>query len=483
MRALACALLLAGCGSPGDVTIGSKKFTESVLLGDLVELSLRQAGVPARHRRELGGTRVVYEALVRGDINLYAEYTGTIRTELVPEAAASDEAAGAALAARGVLMSRSLGFNDTYALGMNEARARALGIRTISNLAAHPELKVGLSDEFMRRQDGWPAVREQYALPQRDVRGMEHELAYRGLRAGAIDVIDLYSTDAEVKSEGLRLLVDNRHLFPIYDAVILYRREVAERDARVAAVIASLAGRIDADAMATMNARAKLEHVPESRVAAEFLNVGAIERETLAARIGRRTLEHLALAGGSLLFSILVAVPLGILAARRRRIGQLVLAFVGVVQTIPSLALLVVMIPLLGIGAPPALAALFLYGLLPIVRNTYIGLRDISPSLLESADALGLAPSARLRLVELPLASRSILGGIKTAAVINVGTATLGALVGAGGYGQPILSGIRLASTPLILQGAIPAALLALVVEGLFSLVERYAVPRGLRER
>jgi osmoprotectant transport system permease protein len=340
-----------------------------------------------------------------------------------------------------------------------------------------------LSDEFMRRQDGWPAVRERYALSQRDVRGMEHELAYRGLRSGAIDVTDLYSTDAEVKSEGLRLLVDDRHLFPAYDAVILYRRDAAKRDARLLMAIATLEGHISADEMATMNARAKLAQVPEARVAADFLNVGARDGETLAGRLLHRTLEHLALAGGSLVFSILLAVPLGIVAARRPRIGQLILAVVGVVQTIPSLALLVVMIPLLGIGAPPALAALFLYGLLPIVRNTYIGLRDIPPSLLESADALGLDGSARLRLIELPLASRAILGGIKTAAVINVGTATLGALVGAGGYGQPILTGIRLASTPLILEGAIPAALLALVVEALFGLVERYAVPRGLRER
>jgi osmoprotectant transport system permease protein len=475
-------VFLAGCASHGEVRVGSKKFTESVLLGELAELTLQHSGVIARHRRELGGTRVVYEALVRGDIDLYAEYTGTIRTELVPNAT-SDEDARIALGQQGIVMSRSLGFDDTYALGMNEARANALGIRTISDLAAHPELKIGLSDEFMRRKDGWPALRERYALSQRDVRGMDHELAYRGLRVGAIDVTDLYSTDAEVKGEGLRVLIDDRQLFPVYDAVFLYRRDVAERDPRFVTAIASLEGRITADEMATMNARAKLTHVPESRVAADFLNVGAKDGEALATRIIHRTVEHLALAGGSLLFSILVAVPLGIVASRRPRVGQLILAIVGVVQTIPSLALLVVMIPLLGIGAPPALAALFFYGLLPIVRNTYIGLHDISPSLLESADALGLGGWARLRLVELPLASRAILGGIKTAAVINVGTATLGALVGAGGYGQPILTGIRLASTPLILEGAIPAALLALGVEALFGLVERYAVPRGLRRR
>jgi osmoprotectant transport system permease protein len=166
---------------------------------------------------------------------------------------------------------------------------------------------------------------------------------------------------------------------------------------------------------------------------------------------------------------------------KRRRIGQAVLGIAGVLQTIPSLALLVFMIPLLGIGAAPAIVALFLYSLLPIIRNTAAGLAGIPPSIVESAEALGLPAGARLRVVELPMASRSILAGIKTSAVLNVGTATLGALIGAGGYGQPILTGIRLDHVGLILEGAVPAALLALAVQGLFEGLERWVVPEGLR--
>jgi osmoprotectant transport system permease protein len=158
-----------------------------------------------------------------------------------------------------------------------------------------------------------------------------------------------------------------------------------------------------------------------------------------------------------------------------------ILAIVGIVQTIPSLALLVFLIPFLGIGGLPAMVALFLYSLLPIVRNTYAGLHDIPIQIRESAEALGLRAAARLRLVELPMAARAILAGIKTSAVINVGTATLGALIGAGGYGQPILTGIRLDDLGLILEGAVPAAVLALLVQGLFELAERWLVPRGLR--
>jgi osmoprotectant transport system permease protein len=197
----------------------------------------------------------------------------------------------------------------------------------------------------------------------------------------------------------------------------------------------------------------------------------------------RRAIEHLQLVGLSLLAAIAVAVPLGVLAARSPPVGQIVLGAVGVVQTIPSLALLVFMIPLLGIGALPAMVALFLYSLLPIVRNTHAGLTNIAPALRESAEALGLPPGAILRRIDLPLASPLILAGIKSAAVINVGTATLGALIGAGGFGQPIFTGIRLDDVGLILQGAVPASLLALLVQGLFDIIERRIVPRGLRLR
>jgi osmoprotectant transport system permease protein len=158
-----------------------------------------------------------------------------------------------------------------------------------------------------------------------------------------------------------------------------------------------------------------------------------------------------------------------------------VLAAVGVLQTLPSLALLVLMIPLLGIGARPAIAALFLYGLLPVVRNTYAGLTGIAGELQEAAEALGVSPLTRLWRIELPLASPSILAGIQTSAVICVGTATLGALVGAGGFGQPILTGIRLDNVGLLLEGAVPAALLALLVQALFEWSGRLLIPRGLR--
>jgi osmoprotectant transport system permease protein len=237
-----------------------------------------------------------------------------------------------------------------------------------------------------------------------------------------------------------------------------------------------------------MNRRAKLDKVPEAQVAADFLaqtlNRTAVAHvEGRTQRIATRTVEHLTLVLISLLAAIIVALPLGILSAYQPTAGAVILGTTGVIQTIPSLALLVFMIPWLGFGTVPAIVALFLYSLLPIIRNTATGLQDIPTPLRESAEALGLEKSARLFRIELPLASRSILSGIKTSAVINVGTATLGALIGAGGYGQPILTGIRLDNIGLILEGAVPAAVLALLAQGFFETLERIIVPKGLRLR
>jgi osmoprotectant transport system permease protein len=342
----------------------------------------------------------------------------------------------------------------------------------------------------MSRRDGWPALAARYQLPQTNVQGLDHDLAYRALTSGAIDATDLYTTDAEIRRYGLLALEDDLQFFKRYDAVLLYRLDIGSRvgPAAVPALL-SLQGRIDAGEMAALNARAKLDRVPEATVATDFLRdtlglTTVTPRDSSAVHmILARTGEHLLLVGTSLLAAILLAIPLGIFAAKRPRIGQGVLALVGVVQTLPTLALLVFMIPLFGIGSLPAVVALFLYSLLPIVRNTHAGLTGIAHALTESAQALGLPPRARLRLIELPLASPLILAGIKSAAVINVGTATLGALIGAGGLGQPIFTGIRLDSLGLILQGAIPASLLALAMQGLFEIIERFVVPRGLRSR
>jgi len=472
---------------PVSITVGSKGFTESVILGEMLSHLTRQTGIESRHQRQLGGTSVLWNALLSGEIDAYPEYTGTLLQEImVKENLQTEVELKQALTARGLRMTSPLGFNNTYAIGMKAELAERFKLHTISDLKKHPELVLGFGNEFMDRADGWPGLQQGYQLPQQNVRGLDHDLAYRGIESGTLHVTDLYTTDAEIAYYKLRALEDDLNYFPVYNAVILYRADVEQRAPEVAAMFKRLAGRIDAPTMSRMNAQVKLNGEAESAVAAGFLKQALnldvdYQIQTAWQRFWQHTGEHLVLVGISLSAAILFAVPLGILAARRERLGPIVLGVVAIIQTIPSLALFVFMIPLLGIGGPPAIMALFLYSLLPIVRNTYAGLKDIPPAIIESAQALGLPSRARLRIVELPLATRAILAGIKTSAVINVGTAALSALIGAGGYGQPILTGIRLDDTGLILQGAIPAAALALLVQGLFELIERRLLPKGLR--
>jgi osmoprotectant transport system permease protein len=481
--ALAC---LAGCGGGAPaVTVASKSFTESVVLGEMLAALIRGAGLPVEHRRQLGGTEVVFRALETGAVDVYPEYTGTLTKEILRDEVARRPLAEV-LAARGIRQTRPLGFDNSYALAMTETRAAALGVRRISDLAAHPDLRIALSNEVLNRADGWPGLRARYGL-RHEARGLDHDLAYRALGSGGADVTDVYTTDPEIHAYKLRVLEDDRRFFTTYEALILYRADLAARAPAAVAAIERLEGKLDNATMIGLNERAKLAHVPESEVAIDFVaaTVGgtaiAAPREHALASIGRRAAEHTALVLVSLLAAIALAVPLGVVAARRPRLGRFLVGAAGLLQTIPSLALLVLLIPLLGIGSPPAIAALFLYGLLPIVRNTHAGLVGIPGPLQDAARALGLPAGARLRLIEMPMAMPYVVAGIKTSAVIAVGTATVGALVGAGGFGQPILSGIRLDDFGLILQGALPAAAMAIGLEALLGAVEHRMVPRGLR--
>ncbi len=470
----------------GPIRVGSKADTETTILAEVVAQRIRESGWPVELKLRLGGTRFVWDALRADSLDVYVEYTGTLSEQIFfGQGIRGEKALREELHRLGLGMSRPLGFANNYALGMRKERAEELGIRSISDLRAHPELRLGFSSEFLKRADGWPALRDQYALPQTDVRGMDHRLAYEALVAGSIDVTELYTTDAEIRRFNLIALQDDRHFFPLYEAVIVYRLALEREAPAAVSAFQGLEGQIAEADVIEMNTRAQ-DRVPTPVIASEFLArrfgaSSAVELESDVHRLWRLTLEHLTLVGISLAAAILVGLPLGIVASARPRLGQMILGIAGIIQTIPSLALLVFMIPLLKTGTAPAIVALFLYSLLPIISGAVVGLRSIPLSLHESAEGLGLSPWARLWLIELPLASPSILAGIRTSAVINVGTATLGALIGAGGYGQPIQTGLQLNDLAEILFGAIPAAVLALLVQGLFALIERVLVPRGLR--
>lgn len=473
---------LASAADGGTLRIGSKRFTESYILAEVVA----QTAAPhakVEHRQGLGNTAIVLAALKNGSIDLYPEYVGTIDQEILKHEKPSSLAqVRRELAAMGFGIAVPLGFNNTYALAV---RGDA-GLATLSELARHPEMRFGLSHEFIGRTDGWPGLARLYGLPQQP-RGLDHGIAYEALAGRQVDVIDIYSTDAKIARYGLSVLRDDRAYFPRYDAVLLYRLDTAQRFPEAWRAIGRLEGKITERDMIAMNAAAELDGQPFANVARDWL---AKQRGTAVAPVekaprslsgvlfgpdlGRLTGQHVMLVALSVLLACVAGIPLGVLAAFRPRLRQPVLAVTGMLQTVPSLALLAMLIPLLGtIGIVPALVALFVYALLPIVRNTCTGILGIPPGLRQAALALGLTRRQRLWHVDLPLALPVILAGVKTAAVMSVGTATIAAFIGAGGYGERITTGLALNDNTMLLAGALPAAALALLTQGVFELLER----------
>ena len=475
-RGLAFLVFAAIClsASAAGPVVGSKRFTESYILGEIVAQTAGGA-----HRPGLGNTGILYEALKNGAIDVYPEYTGTIAREILKTEDRLDLAGlNGQLRALGLAASIPLGFSNSYALGMRGPDAA----KRISDLKERGKLRFGLSHEFLGRRDGWPGLKAAYGLPQAP-RGLDHGLAYEALVAGEVDVIDLYTTDAKIERFGIAVLEDDKGYFPPYEAVLLHRADAPQRFPRAFDALKKLEGGIDAAAMRKLNARAEIDKQTFEAAAKEFLGGagGAGERTLWSAIFAPDFLrllgEHLGLVLGSLAGAVALGVPMGIAAAKLRGFAQPVLILTGLVQTIPSLALLAFLIPLTGtIGVWPALLALFLYALLPITRNTHAGLVEVRPGLRQAGTALGFTPGQVLRKIELPLALPTILAGVKTSAVINVGTATIAAFIGAGGFGERISQGLALNDHATLLAGALPAAALALVVHALFEGLERLLV-------
>jgi len=478
---LCLASTAAQAADSGTLKVGSKRFTESYILGDIIAGTASRA-VHTEHRQGLGNTAIVLAALQAGSIDVYAEYTGTIASEVLkhekPVALAQMRSE---LAQMGLGVAVPLGFNNTYALAM---RGDEKTVDSLAGLAAHPELKLGLSHEFIGRVDGWPGLAARYGLAQRP-RGLDHGIAYEALAQRQVDVIDIYSTDAKIRQYGLRVLADTQQYFPRYDAMLLYRLDMPRRFPAAWQALQALEGRLSEQDMIAMNAAVEVDGKSFASVAQQWLAKGAGKLQAAAsARSGwwdkllgddlwRLTRQHLTLVLLSVALACLVGIPLGVLAAFIAPLRQTVLALVGVLQTVPSLALLAILIPLLGmIGTVPALVALFIYALLPIVSNTCTGILQVPPGLRMAALALGMTRSQRLRHVDLPLALPVMLAGVRTAAVMSVGTATIAAFIGAGGYGERITIGLALNDNQMLLAGAIPAAMLALLTQGLFALLE-----------
>jgi osmoprotectant transport system permease protein len=511
-------LAIAGAAAHGQparsssrsVVVASKPFGESYLLAEMFAQLLEARSIGVSRRPGLGATEVAFGALRTNAIDVYPEYTGTGLLVILGETPEPDPHAVFAKVQRafderfGVRWLPPLGFENTYAIAVRRETADRLGLRTLSDLArVAPRLTAGLTPDFIGRPDGLPGLRRVYGMRFGDVRPLAQALKYRALASGGVDVVDGYSTDGLIDRYALVVLEDDRHFFPPYEAAALVGARLRRENPAAIAALSELSGRLDVGTMRRLNARVEVRGEPLADVAAAALrDLGLVGRD--GAGGGRRaeggertpltrylwerravllaaTGRHVLLTSVSLLAAVLIAVPLGLWLEHRRRLAEPVIRSVGVLQTIPSIALLAFMLPLLGVGVRPALVALWLYALYPIVRSTYTGVRDADPAAVYAARALGMTPRQVLRYVRTPLAAPSILAGIRTAAVITVGTATLAAFIGAGGLGEPIATGLALADTRLILSGALPAAALALLVDAGLGLVERVLTPAPLR--
>ena len=481
----ACLLLMASIGLLAQTTqslhIGSKRFTESYVLAQVLSQTATPHA-PVEVRAGLGNTAIVYAALRAGSIDLYPEYLGTIDREILGnDKPSSLEHMRQQLKPLGLGVEIPFGFNDGYALAVRADTAARLKLATLSDLAAHPELRLGLSNEFIGRADGWLGLARRYGLTQKPT-GLDHGLAYTAIAAGQVDVIDIYTTDAKIDQLGLKVLADPQAYFPRYDAVVLYRLDVPQRFPAAWAALRRLEGSIDEHTMIAMNARAELQGTSFDVIARDHLAGAAAQASGQAVRgfweklfgpdLLRLTRQHLALVFGSVTCAVLIGVPLAVLVAPYAGPRAFVLGASGLLQTVPSIALLATLISLTNqIGAVPALVALTLYSLLPIMRNCCTGLAEVPEGLKLAGTALGFTTLQRLRIVELPLALPTLVAGIRTATSIAVGTATIAAFIGAGGYGERIVTGLALNDRQLLLAGALPSAALALGFEGLFGLL------------
>lgn len=481
---LSLILLIAVCCGTAQaqqtINVGSKVFNESYVLAEVISQLLENSGFEVE--RTFGmATMVNYEALRTGEIDIYVEYSGTVAQVILDYSSEPViEVLNERLQERGIELLDSFGFNNTYAIAMKREFANELGISTISELAEVPDIKLGFSVEFLNRSDGWPGLIASYGFSQQAI-GMDHGLAYQAIDEGTIDVTDAYSTDGDIEFYDLLILQDDLNFFPQYIAAPMIRSEfpVEARN-----VVASLAGRIDDARMRELNSRVMIDGKSFAEAATEFLaEEGLVStaanisvNSTMWDDLRRNTLVHLQLTLIALSLGCAVGLPLGIAVYRSRRLSRSVLYIAGLMQTVPSIALLALFIPLFGIGRTPAIIALFLYSLLPILRSTITALLTIDPVLKRVAEALGMTRMQQLTQVLVPLALPNVLTGIKTAAIISIGTATLAAFIGAGGLGEPIVTGLALNDTNLILQGAIPAACLAILAELLFELLERLLV-------
>ncbi len=524
---LSMLLVAARASHSADLVVGSKNFEESRLLAEIfAQLIEARTDLVVERKLGLAGTQFAFDALRTGAIDLYPEYTGTGWVTILgnsPDVRADQlrtSLRAQFLRQFDLHWLGPLGFENAYELALPRALASELGVRTISDLAiVAGDLRAGVGYEFIDRQDGLPGLRVAYGLDFKSVQAMLQAPKYQAVASRRIDVLDVYTTDGRLLTHDLVVLEDDKNFFPPYEAMPLARGQAVREHPQAFAALGLLAGALSSERMRALNLELQENKREEAEVAREALvalglvarrpgdglalsvqnqrtpnavdDVSALRAPKLRSPwwryafeqrhyVARLTGQHIVLCAIALALGILVALPLALWLQRSRAsIAEGLIRVVGATQTIPSLALLGLLIPLLGIGTLPALVALWIYSIFPILRGAYSGLRDADPEAVRAGQALGMTPSQVLRSISLPLSMPAIMAGVRTAAVITVGTATVAAFIGAGGLGEPIISGVQLVDGRRVLLGAIPAAVLALAVDLALGRVEIRLRPPG----
>ncbi len=468
------------------ITIGGKKFTEQSILAEIMAQKIEHDTEHQVTRRfHLGATMIALEALRSGNIDIYPEYTGTAWAAILKQPIIRDadeiyrKLQPLSLDVLGIMWGKPFGFNNTYALAVRQDDARFRTVKKISQLGdTWNHFSMGVNHDFLARKDGLPGLLTFYGVQQnsQQVTGLDVGLLYQSVRDGHIDMIAAYSTDGRIPAFGLKLLEDDKYYFPPYYAAPIFKESFAKQYPDVIKSLAQLHNVISDTAMQKMNYLVDEKQQDVAVVAQDFLFEHGLIDATSTPKAETAVfsqwgmlwgyfVDHSLLVLISMGLALSLALPLGLLLTRCEKVAAMVFYLASVIQTIPSIALLGFLIPVFGIGFKPAVFALFLYSVLPILRNTFVGIGQVDAYLIEATRGLGLTEWQIMRHVKIPLAMPMIMAGIRTSTVINIGTATVAALIGAGGFGEPILRGVNSVDSHMIMMGAVPAALMAIIFD------------------
>ena len=444
-----------------EILIGAKKFTEGNISAHIVSQLISRIDPSQKTRvlENLGGTGIVTAAIKSKEVDIYVDYTGTLINSFKSDRRRLEDD----LLKEGIYLGPELGFNNSYGLAVGPKSSRL----KISDIKESD--RIGVSHEFYKRKDGYESLKDHYGFNITPT-AVEHSLLYNSLSSDHLDIIEVYTTDAKIRKNNLRVLKDDKKFFPRYDAVVLVNKEFMEDNAElVDSLFTEIEKNIDNNKIMNANYLVEEQGLTYAQAAGHVTKTHVDGSSNELLDILPYFLDHFKYLIITVILCVVVGVPLGAISAKSKKMEKWIVGTVSVLQTIPSLALLVFLIPIFGLGEVTTLIALVLYGLLPIVKNTYNGVKNIPTELIEFSDLIQMSKLQKLFIIELPLAKEEILTGVRITSVMTVGLTVIASFIGAGGLGMLIVTGLSLNDTDMILRGAIPSALMALVIEFFFQ--------------